>query len=53
VPSPQQLTLAVLELSPNLVDGLMDQAAWGAAGRATISIPSANFTPVMSFGNWL
>ena len=44
------------ELSPNLGDGRSDQAAavagWGWAFFGTTSIPSANFTPRISFGNW-
>jgi hypothetical protein len=31
----------------------MDQAALGTADWATTSIPSANFTPVISFDNRL
>jgi hypothetical protein len=44
------------ELSPNFGDGLKDQAAAWACDRAEwpmTSNPSANFTPWISFGNWL
>ncbi len=43
------------ELSPIVGDGLIGQAAAGLslAGLATTSSPSANFTPRISFGNWL
>src|SRR5712671_6371563 len=48
---------AIEELSPNLGDGLRDQAAavWDCedAGLAATSIPSVNLTPSMSLGNWL
>src|SRR6266699_2079184 len=51
------LILQPLELSPIFGDGLIDQAATVAggclAGLAATSSPSANFTPRISFGNWL
>jgi hypothetical protein len=40
-----------LELLPNFGDGRNDQAASGC--WLTASMPSMNFTPVISFGNWL
>src|ERR1700704_2083732 len=40
------------EVSPNFGDG-RDQAAAAWAFDLTTSIPSVNFTPMMSFGNWL
>ena len=39
------------ELLPNLGDGRGQAAAWGCC--LTASIPSTNFTPWMSLGNWL
>jgi len=46
----------VPELSRIFGDGLIGQAAvvgWRLVCLATTSIPSANVTPRISFGNWL
>src|SRR5205085_1576015 len=49
-----RLTAVKAELSPNFGDGLTDQAAAGGAAEAPkTSTPSVNFTPRISFGNWL
>src|SRR5271169_5071662 len=52
----KRLRSVSVELSPNFGDGLKDQAAalaWGPVEFPMTSIPSVNFTPRISFGNWL